>query len=216
MRSKHSFKLTTSFLIVLHLLSFSSSSHAAPEAQWRGNNRDGVYEDQGLLKKWPEEGPKLIWSQTGIGHGWSSVVAANETLFVTGTQDTMDHISALSKAGKILWQIPFARVWDKSFPEARCTPTVESGKVYLISSLGKVMRIDSASAQIDWQQNAYAQFEGDHGVWGTSESPLLVLDFRKPAHYTEKTTVPFRRGFVSDNKLSNQADALICLETNHV
>jgi len=133
---------TISFLIALILLCVSSSANAEPEAQWRGKNRDGIYDEQNLLKTWPEGGPELIWSQQGIGHGWSSVVISAETLFVTGTQDTVDYLSALSKEGKLLWQIPFARTWDKSYPEARCTPTVEEGKVYLISSHGKVMLLE--------------------------------------------------------------------------
>lgn len=31
-------------------------------AQWRGPNRDGIYNETGLLKKWPDTGPKLLWN----------------------------------------------------------------------------------------------------------------------------------------------------------
>ena len=30
----------------------------AQEAQWRGENRDGVFQDTGLLQSWQEEGPE--------------------------------------------------------------------------------------------------------------------------------------------------------------
>jgi len=35
--------------------------------QFRGPNRDGISAETGLLKKWPAEGPKLLWTAKGIG-----------------------------------------------------------------------------------------------------------------------------------------------------
>jgi len=29
--------------------------------QWRGPNRDGISKETGLLKQWPEGGPKQLW-----------------------------------------------------------------------------------------------------------------------------------------------------------
>lgn len=37
--------------------------------QWRGPNRDGVSTESGLLKNWPEGGPKLLWEIKGLGTG---------------------------------------------------------------------------------------------------------------------------------------------------
>ena len=34
---------------------------------WRGENRDGIYRESGLLKTWTEEGPELLWFVEGIG-----------------------------------------------------------------------------------------------------------------------------------------------------
>ena len=34
---------------------------AADWPQWRGPARDGVSPEKGLLRKWPEGGPKLAW-----------------------------------------------------------------------------------------------------------------------------------------------------------
>jgi len=42
---------------------------------WRGANRDGKSSDTGLLKSWPEGGPKRLWSLSGIGSGYSSASA---------------------------------------------------------------------------------------------------------------------------------------------
>lgn len=29
--------------------------------QWRGNNRDGIYNETNLLKEWPNEVTQLLW-----------------------------------------------------------------------------------------------------------------------------------------------------------
>lgn len=38
---------------------------------FRGPQRNGILPSQGLLKRWPESGPKLLW-EARVGKGWSS------------------------------------------------------------------------------------------------------------------------------------------------
>lgn len=149
---------------------------AAVEGQWRGPGRDGVFPEEGLLKEWPDGGPAQVWSTRGVGDGWSSAVVARGRVFVTGTRDKTDHLSALDLDGGLLWQVPIAPAWDQSFPMARCTPTVDDGKVYIISSHGKVMRFDAADGALDWAVDGLQRFGGAYGVWGTAESPLVLED----------------------------------------
>ena len=40
--------------------------------QWRGVNRDGKSAEKGLLRKWPEGGPKKLWMVKGLGEGYAS------------------------------------------------------------------------------------------------------------------------------------------------
>ena len=40
--------------------------------QFRGVNRDGVSAETGLLKQWPEKGPKEVWRKP-LGAGYSSI-----------------------------------------------------------------------------------------------------------------------------------------------
>lgn len=158
------------YIIMLNL----SMIHSAPLSQWRGVNRDGIYNDEKLLKEWPENGPDLLWSQDSLGAGWSSVAIEDDHLFLTGTKDTTDYLTAVNKSGKFIWQIPFARSWPGTFPHARSTPATESGKVYLISSLGTVLCVDGASSKIEWQIDGLKKFVGDYVYFGVVESPLLV------------------------------------------
>ena len=41
--------------------------------QFRGPDRDGVSKETGLLKKWPDGGPKLLWTWKNAGTGYANV-----------------------------------------------------------------------------------------------------------------------------------------------
>lgn len=146
------------------------------QAQWRGQNRDGVYSEENLMKSWPEGGPQMLWSQNDLGAGWSSSNVTNDGVFVTGTKDAMDHLSKISLDGKLLWQIPVAKAWNGDFPLARCTPAIENGKAYIISGQGEVLRVDLATQKIDWRRDVHREFDGLYGIWGIAECPLVVGD----------------------------------------
>lgn len=79
--------------------------------QWRGPNRDGISSDTGLLKEWPEDGPKLLWQVDSVGVGYSSLVVKDGRVFTQGDLDGVEHIIALdSNDGKLLWAVQPAPV----------------------------------------------------------------------------------------------------------
>ena len=55
----------TSILFALILL-LTSSSGTTRTYEWRGTGRTGIYNEKNLLKAWPAEGPKEIWSISEI------------------------------------------------------------------------------------------------------------------------------------------------------
>jgi len=56
--------------------------------QWRGPSRDDLSKETGLLKQWPEGGPKKIWSYDKAGSGYSGFAIVDGKLFTMGTRDT--------------------------------------------------------------------------------------------------------------------------------
>lgn len=75
--------------------------------QWRGPNRDGVSEEKGLLKEWPEGGPSVVWQVDGVGAGYSSLAVKDGRVFTQGDLNGVEHILALSvQDGSLLWAVP--------------------------------------------------------------------------------------------------------------
>jgi len=142
-------------------------------SEWREEDRTGVSSERGLLKSWPEEGPHLIWLNTELPRGHSSVTFGNNTIYLTGNDDKDDILVALDANGKIKWKTSYGRAWTASNPESRCTPTVEGDKVYVSSGFGDLACIDGISGVIIWSLKASEIYKGTYGQWGIAESLLI-------------------------------------------
>jgi outer membrane protein assembly factor BamB len=160
---------------VLLLMAVVSVASGQEIAQFRGPLRDGSYPEKGLLKKWPDEGPKLRLQIAGIGNGYSQPVEYKGVIYVTGIkQDTLDMISAYDLKGTLLWSQVYGHAWVNSYPYTRCTPTIQHNKVYLVSGMGAVCCLDASTGKTIWSQDAQNQFNGKYHMWGISESVLLT------------------------------------------
>lgn len=153
------------------ILFFSSFSLLGQDlVEWRGLNRTGIYPDQNLLKVWPANGPKLLLEIDHIGNGYSSPEIYKNTIFVTGRKDSLDVISAYAMDGRKKWETAYGSAWSRTFPETRCTPTIENNRIYLVSGMGQVGCVDAVSGKLLWTVDAQNEFKGEPHRWGIAES----------------------------------------------
>ena len=92
-------KLIQFFIAILIL---SSCTKTTELNQWRGVNRDGVYNETNLLKEWPKEGPELLWEYEGIGNGYGSPTVNSDMVFVNGELDSLSHLLAFNLKGELV------------------------------------------------------------------------------------------------------------------
>ena len=141
--------------------------------EWRGFNRTGSYPDQNLLKTWPEKGPQLLLELKAVGNGYSSPIVYKNTLYVTGRKDTLDVVSAYEMNGNKKWETSYGRAWARTYPETRCTPTIENNRIYLVSGMGQVGCVDAASGKLIWTVDANTDYKGESHKWGIAESVAI-------------------------------------------
>ena len=60
----------------------AAAVRAADWPQWRGPNRDGVWNETGILRTFPAKGLKFRW-RTPVGPGWSSPVVVAGRVYLT-------------------------------------------------------------------------------------------------------------------------------------
>ncbi len=141
--------------------------------QWKGPDRNGISNETGLLKSWPKDGPKLLWSAQGLGKGYSTVSIADGTVYVTGLKDETEHLLAFDLKGNLKWQKPYGKGWTRSHVSARSTPTIDSGNIYVMTTLGSVVCLDAKTGEKKWSVSTKDKFAAKFGKWGASESLLI-------------------------------------------
>ena len=160
-------------LIFLLIFIVAGNLFAQDLVEWRGPNRTGIYQDQNLMKSWPENGPQLLLELKGIGNGYSSPLVYKNTIYVTGRKDTLDVISAYKINGQKEWETAYGRAWTRTYPETRCTPTIENNRIYLISGMGQVVCVDVVTGKLIWTTDANKDYKGESHTWGIAESPVV-------------------------------------------
>lgn len=143
-------------------------------AQWRGPLRDGIYRENGLMKKWPQAGPDMIWHFDGLGQGFSSAAVTSKAVFTTGMTKGVGYVFAFDHTGKLLWKKDYGKEWDESHSGARSTPLVAGDKLYIMSAYGKLTCMNTAGGQTIWSVDFMNQHDARNLTWGITEN--LVHD----------------------------------------
>ncbi|HNR35160.1 MAG TPA: PQQ-like beta-propeller repeat protein [Candidatus Hydrogenedentes bacterium] len=157
------------------LLYISCMAFAGDSPQFRGPNRDGKFDEQGLLKTWPEGGPSIAWIAQGLGRGYSSVSAVQGKLYTTGMlEGEIGHLFVLSADGTVEKKIPYGKeTTNDQAPGSRSTPTLDGNRAYLMSALGMVYCIDLDTGAKRWEVNVLERFNGSNNLWNLAESVLI-------------------------------------------
>jgi outer membrane protein assembly factor BamB len=164
------------------VLSFGSAT-AADWPQWQGPDRDAKSKETGLLKSWPKDGPPLVWTGKNLGSGFGTPSVAAGMVFGMGTCETnygkKDCVWALKESdGSELWlrtiDDPGRHADQNNGPSG--TPTYDNGKLYVVSSKGKLARLDAKTGEIDWKVDFVKDYGGYVPIWGFTESPLVDGD----------------------------------------
>ncbi|MHC4175281.1 MAG: PQQ-like beta-propeller repeat protein [Planctomycetota bacterium] len=142
-------------------------------SQFRGPNRDGKSAETGLLKKWPQAGPKLLWSVGGLGIGFSSVAVTGGFVYTTGMIDSEGFLFAYDLAGNLKWKESYGPEWTGSYKGTRTTPTVDGQRAYVFSGTGIMVCFNAETGEKIWQVDTLTKFDGKNIRWGMSGSPLI-------------------------------------------
>jgi hypothetical protein len=141
--------------------------------------RDGSSSETNLLKSWPAEGPRLLWSSDTIGDGYGSAIIQDKVIYVAGTKDSSEIITAFDLSGKMIWQQQSGKALKDSegWVVQGSTPTYYKNKLYFFTSLGHLVCINSKTGAVDWTISVPEKFEGAIGSKIMfCESPLVADD----------------------------------------
>lgn len=164
------------------LLLLTSTLPAEDWPQWLGTKRDGVWREDGILKKFPPAGPKKLWAAP-LGGGYAGPAVVAGKVYVQdwsggkAGKGTERLVCLDEKTGKELWAYPYPANYSISYPAGpRCTPTVAEGKVWALGAMGDLFCLDAATGKKVWHLNFVEDRKAPVPVWGFAAHPLLDGD----------------------------------------
>jgi outer membrane protein assembly factor BamB len=160
--------------------------------QWMGSRRDNVWRETGLLKRFPADGPSVVW-RTPIAGGYAGPAVAGTHVFVTDyvTKDQIDgdnfdrkvltgieRVWCLDrKSGQAVWTHSYPVKYDISYPAGpRCTPLVDGTRVYTLGAEGHLFCFEKDSGQVLWQVHLPTKYETKTPLWGYAGHPMIDGD----------------------------------------
>jgi outer membrane protein assembly factor BamB len=155
------------------------TARAGDWPQWQGPDRNNISKETGLLKTWPPEGPKLLWTFEKAGVGFSGPAVVGDRLYTMGGRDDTSYVFALdAKTGKELWACPIGKVFTNGWGDGpHSTPTVDRDLLYALDATGELICVETASGKKRWFVNLQKDLGGEMmSGWGYSESPLVDGD----------------------------------------
>ena len=106
-------------LLAAALVIGGATLFAGDVLRFRGENSQGVFEEKGLMKTWPQEGLTPKWIYTGLGEGWSSPIKVGNCLYITGSDMNAkkEMVVCLDLNGKKVWQTATGSRWERAYAE---------------------------------------------------------------------------------------------------
>jgi outer membrane protein assembly factor BamB len=170
-------KKITLFLILVASIAAGGTSQGADSPRFRGPAGDGVYAETGLLKEWPEGGPKLAWSKTELGLGYSSATVVDGIVYITGMDDEKrGHLYAFGQDGSLKWMTVYGPELDKTGPApggTRGTPTIDGDRIFLMTGFAKLVILDKAHGKILKTIDLLERFGAGQAKFGFAECVLI-------------------------------------------
>src|SRR5271166_7154424 len=129
-----------------------------------GPGRDDVWNEKGIVEKFPEGGPKVLWrAKIGLGYAGPAVAGGRVYLMDYRTSDNAAGNPIMrnklmgrervvcfdASTGHLLWKHEYDCPYHISYPGGpRCTPTVQGGKVYTLGAMGDLICLDCANGKV--------------------------------------------------------------------
>lgn len=164
--------------------------------QWMGPERDGIWREDGILERLPEQDLRVVW-RVPIQGGYSGPAVSQGRLYVMDFQAAPEDASAEqtspgglsgpagterircldAKTGEAIWTHAYPTKLDVSYPGGpRSTPTIDGDNLYALGTMGQLMCLQADSGEVRWQVDLTERFQTKPPIWGYASHPLVFGD----------------------------------------
>ncbi|MEQ1851457.1 MAG: PQQ-binding-like beta-propeller repeat protein [Chthoniobacteraceae bacterium] len=152
---------------------FSAAASGGDWPHYRGPSLNGSSSER--ISAFPATGPEELW-RVQLGTGLSSVTVSGGRAYSAGYDEGSEKLFCLDAAtGRTIWTHSWpAKRGNFLFDGGpRATPTLDSGRVYMVGADGHVACVNATSGKPIWEKNLVRDFGGKRMDWGFCCSPTV-------------------------------------------
>ncbi|MCF6358690.1 MAG: PQQ-binding-like beta-propeller repeat protein [Draconibacterium sp.] len=169
-------------IILVTFLFFVSSWLIAQDwPDWRGINRDGIWNESGIVEKFDLDTIEHKWS-VEIGSGYSGPTVYNGKVYVTDLQTSPKQTEGVlcfdEHTGEKIWEFRYDCIYEGvGYPAGpRASVIINDGKAYSLGTMGNLFCFDAENGKILWQKDLNVEYEINMPIWGIASTPLIVAE----------------------------------------
>jgi outer membrane protein assembly factor BamB len=153
--------MKTKAILIAAIVITTTVSTWADWPQYLGPNRNSISLEKGILRSWPESGPKILWT-VAVGRGYGGPVIKDGKVYLLDRDDKVgDNLRCLDLSnGKELWNFAYDAPGRAMFPGSRSVPIVEGNHVYSCGHNGDLYCINIKTHKPIWNKNVWTDFGG--------------------------------------------------------
>ena len=148
---------------------------------WRGPNRDGIWKEKGVKKKFDTAKIKEKW-RVPISSGFSGPTVADGRVYIT------DRVTEPKEIERVMCfdAMTGAKEWSYSYDceyrdfgyraGPRASVVLDGDRAYSLGAMGHLFCFQSKSGEVLWSKDLDDQYEIQMPNWGIAAAPLIVDD----------------------------------------
>jgi outer membrane protein assembly factor BamB len=143
--------------------------------QFRGPNRDNISQETGLLRSWPEGGPKVLWSLE-VAQGYSGAAIVDGRVFFNDYDENRDEWLVRSvdlDSGQERWRFRESRRIRPNHGITRTVPAVDGQHVFSLDPKAVLHALDAETGEEIWRKNLVEEYRTQIPPWYNGQCPLL-------------------------------------------
>jgi outer membrane protein assembly factor BamB len=162
----------------LFLLNSIKAQNVYDWSDWRGRNRDGKWEEDGVVKKFKSDKIPLKWS-IPVGAGYSGPTVYEGKVYLTDRTENPEQqervLCVNSENGEIIWTYSYAcKYGNVGYPNGpRASVVISDGKAYSLGTMGHLFCFDAQSGDVIWKHDLNQEYQIIMPIWGIAATPLI-------------------------------------------
>jgi outer membrane protein assembly factor BamB len=172
------FWCTTPLLLLSCIFGTVLPLRGADWNQFRGPFRDGISRETGLMRAWPESGPRVLWSAE-LGQGYSAAVIVNGLVYFNdydvSTKEWLVRCLTLDK-GKEVWRFREKRRIRPNHAITRTVPAVDGAFLFSLDPKAVLHCLDIKTGEQLWRKELVKEYSAKIPPWYNGQCPLIEDD----------------------------------------